>query len=200
MPASVETWRCFIAVPIPSGLRSDLEALVAAWRREPTAPDLRWTDPEGWHVTLAFLGQIHPEAIPSVVSQLSCVVPPIAPFTVSTGRLGAFPRPAAAQSAWIGVDDPRERLRGLAAAVQAVALPPDRQRPLRAHVTLGRSRVHRGEPLGTWLEGRAFPTGELPVREVVLYRSHLGRGPARYEALAVVRLEAEGQPRRSRTT
>jgi 2'-5' RNA ligase len=192
MPASAETWRCFVAVPVPPDLRRSLDAAVTAWRAEPDAPDLRWTDPTGWHVTLAFLGARDPASVPGLSDDLEATVAPFGPFAVSTGRAGAFPRSGAAQSVWLGIDDPHDRLRELAAAVQDAVLPPDRRRPLKAHLTLGRSRHRRGEPLGSWLGSRVFPATALAVEDVVLYRSHLGRGPARYSELARLRLGGAG--------
>jgi 2'-5' RNA ligase len=192
MPVSPETWRCFVAVPVPPDLRRSLDAVVTAWRAEPDAPNLRWTDPGGWHVTLAFLGATDPASVPGLADDLEATVAPFGPFAVSTGRAGAFPRPGAAQSVWLGIADPDDRLRELAAAVQGAVLSPDRRRPLKAHLTLGRSRVRRGEPLGPWLGSRAFPATALAVEDVVLYRSHLGRGPARYSELARLPLGGAG--------
>jgi 2'-5' RNA ligase len=192
MPVSPETWRCFVAVPVPPDLRQSLDAVVTAWRAEPDAPNLRWTDSGSWHVTLAFLGATDPASVPGLADDLEATVAPFGPFAVSTGRAGAFPRPGAAQSVWLGIADPDDRLRELAAAVQGAVLSPDRRRPLKAHLTLGRSRVRRGEPLGPWLGSRVFPAIALAVEDVVLYRSHLGRGPARYSELARLRLGGAG--------
>ena len=188
MPASPEAWRCFIAVPVPATVRNGLAAAVAAWRREPDAPDLRWTDPDGWHVTLAFLGQTDPDHVTDLAAGLAAAVLPFEPFTVATGRTGAFPRPGAALSVWVGIDDPDHRLRDLAASVQAAVFEPEQRRPLRGHLTLGRSRARRGEPLAGWIAGHGVTPATLPVEAVVLYSSHLGRGPARYEPLREVRL------------
>jgi 2'-5' RNA ligase len=192
MPASPETWRCFVAVPTPPALRDVLATAIAGWRGEPGAPNLRWTDPEGWHVTLAFLGAADPAAVPGIGAQLAALAGRVDPFVVSTGATGAFPRSGAAQSVWLGIADPDRRLAGLAEWVQAAVLPVDRRRRLRAHLTLGRSRARRGEPLGPWIASRAFPATPVPVAELVLYRSHLGRGPARYEVLARVPLGRAG--------
>jgi 2'-5' RNA ligase len=186
MPASPDAWRCFVAVPVPDDLRTSLEAAVSAWRAEPGVPDLRWTEPEGWHVTLAFLGATDPAIVPELGERLAAVAASVDPFIVSTGATGAFPRPGAAQSVWLGITDPDRALSGLAEWVQAAVLPADRRRRLRAHLTLGRSRARRGEPLGEWLAARTFPAMPIPIAEVVLFRSHLGRGPARYEDLARV--------------
>jgi 2'-5' RNA ligase len=192
MPGSPETWRCFVAVPIPDSLRESLKEAVGVWRARPEGPDLRWTDPDGWHITLAFLGATDPADVPAIRDALAALAARIDPFVVSTGAAGAFPRSGAAQSVWLGIPDPEGSLAGLAAWVQGAVLPPDRIRRLRAHLTLGRSRARRGEPLGEWIASLSFPETSIPVDELVLYRSHLGRGPARYEVLARVPLGRAG--------
>jgi RNA 2',3'-cyclic 3'-phosphodiesterase len=198
MPASPETWRCFVAVPVPAELRAALAAALATWRAEPGAPNLRWTGSEGWHVTVAFLGPIDPGSVSSIAERIAVAVQPfaaVAPFSVRTGRVGAFPRPSAARSVWLGIEDPDRHLADLARTVQDALLPRDAIRRLRAHLTLGRSRVRRGEPLDAWLATRTFPSTELVVEDVVLFRSHLGRGPATYEELACLPLGGAGSNR-----
>ncbi len=187
-----ETWRCFVAVPLAPKLRTDLEAAAGAWRALGHAPDLRWTDPNGWHVTLAFLGATDASAVPGLVASLRNVAAETSPFRVSTGGVGAFPRPGAAQAIWYGVFDPDRRLKDLASRVQAAVLPPGPPARFRAHVTLARSRVRRGEPLGPWLATLEPPPGTLAVNALTMFRSHRGRGPARYEVLARLPLRGAG--------
>lgn len=179
-----ETWRLFVALPLAPRLRSNLKSAVAGWRRRNDAPDLRWTDPDGWHVTLAFMGATDPSVVPELVGALRDVAVGTSPFRVPTGGVGAFPRPGAAQAIWYGVSDPDRRLRDLASHVQAAVLPSGLPARFRAHITLARSRVRRGEPLGPWLATLEPPAGTLAVSALTLFRSHLGRGPARYEVLA----------------
>jgi 2'-5' RNA ligase len=192
MPASPEAWRCFVAVPVPSAIRAALEPAVAAWRSEPGAPDLRWTDPDGWHVTLAFLGTTDPDAVAGIRDTLAGAVRTAVPFVVQTAGAGAFPRAANAQSVWLGIDDPAGRLAGLAHDVQVATLDADLRRPLHPHLTLGRSRARRGEPLAHWLDSRVLKPVEMAVDGFVLYRSHLSTGPARYEELARLPLGGAG--------
>jgi 2'-5' RNA ligase len=173
-------------------LRTDLETSVELWRARQNAPDLRWTDPDGWHVTIAFLGATDPSVIPDLVNALGVVADGTDAFPLPTGGLGAFPRPGAAQAVWYGTSDPYHRLTDLAARVQAAVLPPGPPARFRPHLTLARSRVRRGEPLGPWLATLEPPTGTLVVDALTLFRSQLGRGPARYEVLASLPLRGAG--------
>lgn len=181
----MESWRCFVAVPLGDDLRRDLAAMVARWRAEPSAPNLRWTHSAGWHITLRFLGATDPDAIPTLADQLRSATSAVAPFTVAGGGLGTFPGPARARSLWYGVADPGRRLAALAAAVGADG-------PFRPHVTLARARETR---LTEWLAGRMVPTGIIAVDRIELLRSPLGSGPARYEVLASLPLGGAGSVR-----
>jgi 2'-5' RNA ligase len=187
-----ETWRCFVAVPVGSRLRTDLKRHVRRWRAGVEGPDLRWTDPDGWHVTLAFLGSTEASAVPGLLAVLRDLAAGTTSFRVATGGVGAFPRLGAAQAIWYGVSDPDHRLRDLASRVQAAVLPTGSPARFRAHLTLARSRVRRGEPLGAWLATLEPPAGTLTVNALTLFRSHLGRGPARYEVLARLPLRGAG--------
>ena len=185
-------WRCFVGVPVPARLRTDLGAVVGLWRAQGSAPDLRWTDPDDWHVTLAFHGATDSSAVPDLVSALRMVADATGAFRLRTGGVGAFPRPAAAHAIWYGVSDPDHRLTDLAARVQAAAMPPGPPARFHAHVTLARSRVRGGEPLGPWLAALEPPNGTLMVNALTLFRSHLTQGPARYEVLARLPLRGAG--------
>jgi 2'-5' RNA ligase len=98
--------------------------------------------------------------------------------------MGAFPRAKRATVLWLAVAKGQTRLEEVAAeveeAVQAAGFPAE-DRPFRAHLTLSRIRppVDVTGPIGS------FPGASLGwrCRSVVVYRSHLGRGGARYEPL-----------------
>jgi len=63
-------------------------------------------------------------------------------------------------------------------AVVDAGLPPE-DRPFRAHLSLSRIRPPRD--VGRLLESVAPLDVRMAVERIVLYRSHLGRGGARYE-------------------
>jgi 2'-5' RNA ligase len=182
-------WRLFVAVPFGDELRAQLAQAVEGWRRDPRAERMSWTDPAGWHVTLAFLGATEPARVPQIAPALARATDGLPPFTLATGGIGGFPSARRARVAWYGVADPQGRLRSLAAAVHR-ELRLDAGARFRGHLTLARARGGRFAEvdLGGWLRPEDAPTGDLAVERIILYRSHMGRGPARYEALAEVPL------------
>ena len=181
-----EWLRLFVAVPISVALRDALRASVEGWRNEDELAGLRWTDPESWHVTLAFLGSTEASAVPGLLDRLAAIAQAHGATTTTTGGLGAFPTPARARIAWYGVEDVDGRIARLAADIGAT-LGLDTLRPLRPHLTLARVR-RQPVDLRSWLASASAPEGELVADRIELMRSHLGRGPARYETLATMKL------------
>ena len=175
-------WRCFWAVPLPDGLRASLARAVADMRTDPAVDaGWRWADPEAWHVTLAFLGAVGADSVPALLASVSAEVGDEPAFTVTGGGLGGFPSGRRHRVLWYGIGDPEARLRTLAARV-ARASGLAETGPFRAHVTLARSRDRQGAHAPA-PPSDGLPIGSVDVRDVTLFHSHLGHGPARYEAL-----------------
>ena len=177
-------WRCFVGVPIGDELRDELRTTVDTLRATlPIAHDaLRWTEPEGWHVSLAFLGPTQVDAVPRLVELLTAVAANHPPFAVPTGGLGAFPSRREVRVLWYGMADRSRRLAELAVAVR-LAVSVDLSAPFRAHLTLARASGDRALPLPDALWRATLPVGQLAVERLVLYRSHLSAAAPRYEAL-----------------
>ena len=184
-----EGWRCFVGVPIGQPLDRDLRASLAALQAAASADadELRWIDPQEWHLTLAFMGPTAEDQIPRLIEALNDVAANHAPFAIPTGGLGAFPSRREVRILWYGLNDRSRRLAELAIAVR-IAVDCETASPFRAHLTLARARGDRGVsvPAASWKV--PMPAGSLAVEELVLYRSHLGEGPAKYEILASVPL------------
>ena len=176
-----ERWRCFVALPIGDELRAALAASVAAWRERPDLAGLRWTDPVSWHLTLAFLGSVEADAVPGIAEAVSDVAARSEPMTLAGGELGAFPSPGRATVAWYGIVDSDGILHRLADDLRA-ALGLDDAQPFRPHVTIARARG-RSVDLRAFLAGESGPSMTFRTDRIELMRSHLGRGPARYEVI-----------------
>jgi 2'-5' RNA ligase len=182
-------WRCFVAVPLPDGLRKSLALWLSAVRGDGALDaSWRWSEPESWHITLAFLGATPAEVVPGIAARLAADLEGREGFVVAAGGIGGFPVRSRARVLWYGIHDEDRRLAGLAYDVRrATGL--DEDGPFRPHVTLARARDRDGAPIPS-LPTEGLPAEEIPVASVSLMRSHLGRGPARYEALAEIRLRA----------
>src|SRR5581483_10684106 len=154
--------RCFVAVDVAAGVRAVLARTQEALRRAAPSADVRWTRPEGLHVTLKFLGEV-PEAR---CAEVAAVLSGVAAAHRAVGVLAALAR---------GVDRALAPL-GFAAET----------RPFQGHVTLGRVRSPRGlAALAAALARHAEEEiGAWTVSELVLYQSRLSPAGARYEALA----------------
>jgi RNA 2',3'-cyclic 3'-phosphodiesterase len=175
--------RLFVAVPLEEDLRRRLAAVLVD-----LPPPGRPVAPGNWHLTLRFLGDTPADLAERIHQEIEAreLGPP--PELALDG-FGAFPRPARARSIWAGVDDPSGRLSALAVVVEAAARTagfPAEERPFRAHLTL--SRLRNPGDVRPWLA--AAPAIRMPfmATEVVLFRSELGSGPARYHPVRTYRL------------
>jgi RNA 2',3'-cyclic 3'-phosphodiesterase len=136
--------RLFVAVTPPPEALAGLQAAVAPARA--SHPGLRWTGPEDWHVTLAFLGEVPGPVAARLAPGLADAAGRHRPFPLALAGAGAFPAARTARVLWCGLDGDRRALAALATAVAAAATeagapPPDAGRPFRPHLTLARTRA-----------------------------------------------------------
>lgn len=186
--------RLFVALEIPPDRRVGLAEAVAPLRSR--LPGAHWSDPAGWHVTLRFLGAVTEERLAGVTSVVAAAAAGGRPGETWFTGLGAFPSPGRARVLWAGLADPAGVLAGLMAsleaALSAAGFPPE-ARAWTPHLTLARFREPARVGPAMALAGPVDPS-TFPVREVVLFRSHLGRAGARYEALGRFTLAGVAQP------
>ncbi len=178
------TTRTFVALPIPA----DRRAALAALQREIAGewPGVRWGDPEGLHLTLAFLGDLADDRLAEVGRAVATAAAGTSPFGLKIAGVGAFPDPRRPRVIWAGVEGPDlprlDRLqKAVVAELRAIGLAPADPR-FHPHVTLGRPRPvrDRGSDPAAILGARAsWSGGALAVTEVVTYASV----PGRYQAL-----------------
>jgi 2'-5' RNA ligase len=185
--------RLFVAVDLPQDVREALAGLVADLRER--VPGARWTRPEGWHVTLKFLGSTWPRLVTEVTSVVTRVASAAATFETSLGGTGAFPSARRARVLWVGLRDAGGGFAGLSGALDAglrTWFEPER-RPYTPHLTLARIDPPAAlAQIAPDVLTVPFASRSFPVEALVLYRSHLGRGGATYEALHTATLGGGG--------
>jgi 2'-5' RNA ligase len=198
------TSRLFVAVPLAVGVRDAVAALMRELAggpievRSPGQP--RWVGVEGLHLTLRFLGATPDARIPDLAAAVSAAAGVVEPFRIELGGGGAFPSVNRPRVLWIGVRAGVPELAEVASRLNVelarLGWPPD-DRPFQAHLTLARTDGVAGS------DQRARRLVELAremrqgweADEVVLYRSHVGRGPSRYEGISRAPFGAAAAPR-----
>ncbi len=167
--------RLFVAVTPPPDAVDQLWSATGQVRS--ARPELRWSRPEQWHLTLAFLGSVEDRARVDVTERLGRAAARHAPLTLALEGAGRF----GDRVLWTRVTGDVEPLRRLAASVRAAARRarlPVEDRPYRPHLTLARGR--EGAALRPAVDALAdFAGSTWTVSELHLVRSHLGAGPDR---------------------
>lgn len=188
--------RLFFALPLPD---EALDALEAAGRAFAAAGDAsgafgraRWSPRANLHLTLAFLGEYDEAGLAGALAAGAEAFGPGAPeppggLSLRLEGWGAFPRLGAATILWAGLGRSPELLAiasRLRAALERAGLRYDRS-PFKPHLTL--ARFSKPTDLRE-LPPDAVPGVGFRARTAALYRSVLGGGPPRYEAMGTWRL------------
>jgi RNA 2',3'-cyclic 3'-phosphodiesterase len=172
--------RLFVALELPVAVRGQLAAFGHA------AADgdegLRAVGEDAYHATLAFLGH---RDVADLAPAAEAVrnVDTAAPALALGDPLWLAPRrPHVLTVALDDIDGTLATLRATLVERLAAVLDWEAEsRPFRPHITVARgARVRRDLP--------DAPRASFAGEAVTLFRSHLGRGPARYEALERVAL------------
>ena len=188
--------RMFVAVVPPADVLEDLEEFVDP-RRE--AAPFRWTRPEGWHLTLAFMAAVPDRALDDHVERLGRAAHRRTPMTLALAGAGAFPSVSRARVLYAGVDGTAEALEelrrtavGARAAATKAGAAPDGAR-FKPHLTL--ARLNRPVEATRWLRtlapyrSRDFTVdedragGARPVPRPGAGRGHDDRGVVEREQL-----------------
>jgi RNA 2',3'-cyclic 3'-phosphodiesterase len=179
--------RMFVAVAPPPEAVEDLDDFLSVRRG---AAAFRWTRPEQWHLTLAFMADVPDRALDELLERLAASAARQQSFATRIVGGGAFPHPDRAKVLWAGLDGDFDSLsRGARSAANASGATVDGQR-FRPHLTLARL----GSPanVSRWvrlLDAYAGPSWE--VGELTLVASYLGEGPhrrPRHEVVATLPL------------
>ncbi|MEM4780689.1 MAG: RNA 2',3'-cyclic phosphodiesterase [Halalkalicoccus sp.] len=184
--------RLFVSIGLPEDLAEAIAALQAEFSE---ASGLRFTDPEGVHVTLKFLGEVDEDRVPELEEALETAVveSAVSPFGAEYGGLGVFPSLDYISVLWLGVRDGAAEMTRLAEAIEreTVALGFDpANHEFTPHVTLARMNHAGGKELVRRLVENRDPTvGRAAVRSIELTRSDLGQNGPAYSTVASIPLD-----------
>jgi 2'-5' RNA ligase len=176
-----ERVRLFVALELPEDVRGAL----LSWAREQSAgvAQLRMVGAESLHVTLCFLGPRPAEEVDAIAGAYRRAVAGLRAPELTVAEAVWLP-PRRPRVLAVQLTDGAARLSAVQSAASSALMAggfyaPER-RPFLAHVTV--ARVRREARIAP----RVLDPPMMPsfiAGEVTLFRSRLGQGPARYEAL-----------------
>lgn len=189
--------RLFVALQIPSAVKDALAALLSSFRAigaESSRSRPKWIRPENLHITLKFLGEINPEKMDLILSELS-QVRSTQPATARFHGLGFFPAAKQPRVLWVGVEA-SPNLATLAAEIDArlekTGLPREK-RDFTPHLTLARFEppVISDRLRASIEENTTRDFGYMRAAEFHLIQSKLKSGGAEYTTLQSFRFATE---------
>ena len=190
--------RTFIAVEPSAEVRRALAGLTADLMSAWPAGSVRWIPPESLHLTLRFLGKTEDDRVERLTAALDEVTADAPACELTLGSPGAFPDARRPRVLWVGLGGSgTSALRSMQGEMEerVSGLGWDREhRPFRPHLTLGRVRPGRGAAPGDGWTRVPVPELAFRVDQVVLMRSDLHPGGARYSVLHRSPLRGDPQP------
>lgn len=180
--------RMFVALLPPAEALEDLAEFLAP--RQEVEDGFRWTAPEQWHVTLAFMGRVPVRSLDDLQARLQRAGARRTPFDVTVSGGGAFPHAGRAKVLYAGLDlgTMVEELGRLATGARAAANKAGAgAEGGRFHPHLTLARIKRPLDVSRWV--RVLETYRGPTwtaSEIALVESHLGEGPRKRPRYEVV--------------
>ncbi|HEX4006620.1 MAG TPA: RNA 2',3'-cyclic phosphodiesterase [Acidobacteriaceae bacterium] len=176
--------RLFVAValaPEAAAALAGVQTLLAA-----SAPDLRWSPPQSWHVTLQFLGNANDAQLACLQTQLAGVR--AAPLPIQIGGLDFFDRAGVFHAGVALTPELLSLQQSVFAATRACGFVPE-DRAYHPHLTLARTKGHAGAAAFASLKQslqrtRIHLQAEFVAEDFLLFESIPGPGGSRYEIRA----------------
>jgi len=193
-----ESWRLFIATELPPNVLKTITQVQTDLKQAIPERTVRWTHPEGIHLTLKFLGDVHTKQLDDLKNALSQVAAEHAALEMGVEGLGCFPNYARPRVLWVGLTGDTKSLQALQAAVERYIAPlgfPIEKRGFKPHLTLGRTarNAKPGDVTKIGEVAQEQDIGHLTVWRVEslsLMRSHLKPTGAQYTQIAEATLKA----------
>lgn len=161
----------FLAIVIPD----DMKKAIFHEMKQHHFPFKKFTHPEDYHITLAFIGDSEERSLKEVCARLEESLKKIRSFPLRLTSFETFGLPASPRIFWIGTDEPEElyRLQTITVNVCTKAGVKLDERPYRPHLTT--ARKWNGDQAYTPV---AAPKWEdITVNEVALYETNRLKDP-----------------------
>ena len=178
--------RLFIALNLPKAEQNQIHRATEPLRA--MGLPVQWLEPESYHLTLKFLGNVRTELVAVVEKVVDRVAGETGAFPLTIEGFGAFPTIRRPRVLWVGVD-PTPVLRCLKQDLEWGLANHGFERETRAfhpHITLGRAEESEGAGAFRGLDdlsAKLTYQGKVPANTVDLMKSQLSRHGFRHTLL-----------------
>ncbi len=148
-------------------------------------PGARWVDPENYHMTLRFIGEVNRHTAADIDGTLQRI--DAAPFELVLSGLGTFGQGRKTRALWTGAQPSTGLVHlqnKIESAVVRAGQPPETRKfvPL---TTIARFREAHPDRIQSFVERNGlFQAGPVIADRFILFESHMGKGDSHYEALS----------------
>ncbi len=183
--------RTFIALELDESLQRFLGNVIHRLAQQ--LPSVRWVNPSGIHLTLAFLGELSDEQLPAAKQAADAAAQQITPFEFRLKELGMFGSQRQPRVIWMGIEESSGnlfRLHGvLNRELELRGFEVD-SRPFSPHLTLARIKQPLNADEQQTLQRLLASKESAPssprqyAHDLSVMKSELLRSGARYTCLA----------------
>jgi RNA 2',3'-cyclic 3'-phosphodiesterase len=167
--------RIFIAVKVEAG--DTLLSMISSLKHGLNRENIKWTNPDNIHITLAFLGDTEDEMIKNISLMLKRKCEGSGEFRLIIKGSGVFKNPDDPRIIWSGIEPSENLLQLNAYIINGLKETGIRieSRPFKPHLTLGRIKSLKDKEILTTLISKYQNSKiqEVQVNEVILYESIL---------------------------
>jgi 2'-5' RNA ligase len=186
----METWRLFISIDLPLGVKKNLFEFGKHFESD---IGVKWTPLENNHLTLKFLGNVPSDRVSEIKDKLEEVSRKFPEFEMVVKEVGAFPSLTRPRIIWAGITKGREEVKKLQKAVEQALKEmgfPQEEREFSPHVTIARVKLAKDiKKLTTILQKETHREfGKVLVEEIFIMRSKLTQPAPKYSRVAQVKL------------
>ena len=183
--------RTFIALELNEALQSHLAGVIRQVAQ--LLPRVRWVDPSGIHLTLAFLGELDDAQLERAIQVAPLAARQVQPFTYRLTRLDIFGSPRQPRVVWMGIEESSGSLARLHSLLQHELTRSGFEtdtRPFSPHLTLARIKAplapddqQRLQELLAGKQSGIVSPQSYTVQYVNVMKSELLRSGAHYTCL-----------------
>jgi RNA 2',3'-cyclic 3'-phosphodiesterase len=182
------TTRTFIALELNTDQQRFLSTIIRQGQQ--LLPALRWVDPDGIHLTLAFLGELDDQQLDRAIAAAHAAAALSNPFTYALSSTGIFGPPRQPRVLYMGISEPSGLLNQVHQTVK-LALEErhftTEKRPFSPHLTLARIKSPLSQEqlqlLQQFISRYQFSSPLYRVTHLYVMKSELTQNGARYTCL-----------------